>query len=305
MGDTCFVITPIGAPDSPQRARADRLCDLIIAPVLRDSEFDIEMVRGDRIQEPGPITVQLVEQLLDARLVVVDLVEPNPNVYYELGMAEAFHRPVVRFGGDAPLPFDVRDMRTLSLPQRDNGFIDVVDAMKCRDELAKLLPIMLSDGYKPDSIVSRARRQAQLDSFAQKAREGGSASEQMLAELLERMDALSRESSQTRTILETRDAGRVRRAGKQFNLNVFTTEGESKLRQFAGGDTTRLIHELLDLNVSASIRPLGYGWELVVIDDKIPDLATKKRIENRILSLATYFKNPPITIRWESSSENE
>ncbi len=162
---TCFVITPIGQKNGTERRRADRLCDQILAPALR--EFNLDIQRGDRLQEQGPISVQIIESITDSSLIVADLVDPNPNVYYELGIAESFHKPIIRFGGASAeaLPFDVRDMRTLNLPKTRDGSIDVVHANKCISSVKELAKHMLADDFKPNSIISRAKREAQLESF--------------------------------------------------------------------------------------------------------------------------------------------
>lgn len=168
MKNTCFVITPIGQPDSPQRRRADRLCDQVLVPALKRYEPQLDLVRGDRMQEAGPITVQLIEAITDANLIVADLVEPNPNVYYELGIAEAFHKPVIRIAG-APselLPFDVRDMRIINLPRQADGGVDVVDAFDSIERIVGMLPVMLASDYRPVSIVSLAERRARFESLS-------------------------------------------------------------------------------------------------------------------------------------------
>lgn len=168
MSDTCFVITPIGQPDTPQRRRADRLCDQVLAPALMRHESQLSLVRGDRMQDAGPITVQLIEAITDARLIVADLVEPNPNVYYELGIAEAFQKPVLRIAGNSneALPFDVRDMRSISLPRQTDGGIDVVDAFDSIERIVRMLPVMLAPDYRPVSIVTLAERRAKFESLS-------------------------------------------------------------------------------------------------------------------------------------------
>ncbi len=168
MKDTCFVITPIGQPDTPQRRRADRLCDQVLAPALLRHESQLSLVRGDRMQDAGPITVQLIEAITDARLIVADLVEPNPNVYYELGIAEAFQKPVLRIAGTAneALPFDVRDMRSISLPRQPDGGIDVVDAFDSIERIVRMLPVMLAPNYRPVSIVTLAEKRAKFESLS-------------------------------------------------------------------------------------------------------------------------------------------
>lgn len=78
------------------------------------------------------------------------MVDPNPNVYYQLGIAEAFLRPVIRIAADpADLPFDVRDMRVSLLPSNDNGMIDVAEAGDCVKSIRAQLPMLLADEFVP------------------------------------------------------------------------------------------------------------------------------------------------------------
>ena len=201
MAEKCFVITPIGASDSPERKRADRLCDQIVLPAIEGSKPTLVVERGDRIQSSGPITVQLVEAITSAKLIVADLVDPNPNVYYELGIAESFGMPIIRFGGKAAeaLPFDVRDMRTISLPKGEDGRIDVVDANRCIKTIREMLPEMLDPAYKPKSVVALAERQAKFDSLAEAIPSGGDGQELLLHELAARVQEMTRELESVRS----------------------------------------------------------------------------------------------------------
>lgn len=108
----CFVISPIGQPNSEVRAHADAVLEYIIEPALR--ELGIEAVRADRLAEPGLITEQMIAAILGYELCIVDLSGHNPNVFYELAMAQAAARPVVilKRAGES-IPFDVKDYRLI------------------------------------------------------------------------------------------------------------------------------------------------------------------------------------------------
>jgi hypothetical protein len=108
----CFVISPIGPADSPVRNHADDVYRFIIQPALE--KFDIEPVRSDQISEPGRITEQMFERIFCADVCVVVLTGLNPNVFYELAVAQCAARPTVLLVEKGQvLPFDVKDLRTI------------------------------------------------------------------------------------------------------------------------------------------------------------------------------------------------
>ncbi len=206
MVDTCFVITPIGVDNSPQRKRADRLCDDIVLPAIDGCTPELVVERSDRIQSSELITVRVVEEITTARLIIADLVDPNPNVYYELGIAESFRKPIIRFGGREAeaLPFDVRDMRTIALPKYDDGRIDVADANRCIRAIREMLPEMLDSGYRPKSVVALAEKEARFDSLAEMLPADGDDRALLLHELALRVQDMTLELERLRSYVRTR-----------------------------------------------------------------------------------------------------
>lgn len=90
-------------------------------------------LRADRISESGRISRQIIQHIVEDDLVVADLTESNPNVYYELALRHAIKKPFVQLlAGSDPLPFDVADQRTIMLDHQD---LDSVAAAK--DELRR------------------------------------------------------------------------------------------------------------------------------------------------------------------------
>lgn len=90
----CFVIAPIGEEGSETRKRSDQILKYIIAPAA--TECGYEPKRADSFATPGIITKQIIEQLIDAPLVIADLTDYNPNVFYELAVRHAVRKPVVQ-----------------------------------------------------------------------------------------------------------------------------------------------------------------------------------------------------------------
>jgi len=108
----CFVISPIGEEGSPVRAHADDVMEFIIKPAL--AKHDIEGVRSDQMAESGTITEQMFREIVSADVCVVVLTGFNPNVFYELAVAQSAARPVViLIEKGLALPFDVKDLRCI------------------------------------------------------------------------------------------------------------------------------------------------------------------------------------------------
>lgn len=110
----CFVISPIGDPDTPQRKRADTVLKHIFKPALEPLGYVV--IRADEISTPGSITLQVLERVLESSVVLADLTDHNPNVFYELAVRHAAKRPVIHvIASNQKIPFDVADLRTIPL----------------------------------------------------------------------------------------------------------------------------------------------------------------------------------------------
>ena len=106
----CFVISPIGAEGSPIRQHADDVYDYIIKPAME--ECGIDALRSDHLREPGKISDQMFREILMDDLCIAVLTFDNPNVYYELAVAQSGGRPVVvLLEKGRSLPFDIHDLR--------------------------------------------------------------------------------------------------------------------------------------------------------------------------------------------------
>ena len=114
----CFVISPIGEEGSEVRLRADQVLRHVIEPVA--SACGYRAIRADKISEPGIITSQVIQHVVEDPLVIADLTGRNPNVFYELAIRHAVRKPVIQLMDSAEtLPFDVAPIRTIQLNYRD------------------------------------------------------------------------------------------------------------------------------------------------------------------------------------------
>lgn len=156
---TCFLITPLGEEASAARARADDLCSAVLEPLL--DRRGLALVRGDRIPGQGSIMVQVVRETLDATAVVADLTGLNPNVLYELGIADALRKPVLRLIHDpATLPFDLRGDRTLLLRSGEGGRLLPADVEAVLAPVDQFLGEALHWGYRLSTCVTEAIAQS-------------------------------------------------------------------------------------------------------------------------------------------------
>jgi hypothetical protein len=114
----CFYITPIGKDGSVERKHSDLFLGSIVEPALE--QFNLEVIRADRIEKPGMITSQIIEYIMKARLVVADLSFHNPNVFYELALRHAIKLPTVQvIQSSDPIPFDLDQFRTVKIDCTD------------------------------------------------------------------------------------------------------------------------------------------------------------------------------------------
>lgn len=128
---TCFVISPIGDEDSDVRRRSDQIWSFVIEPAVKPRGY--RAVRADRISNPGLITPVVIDHLYRDELVIADLTFKNANVFYELAIRHAAHKPVINIKDEKELlPFDIAGMRTI-----DVDFRFVKSMEKCRDLISQ------------------------------------------------------------------------------------------------------------------------------------------------------------------------
>jgi hypothetical protein len=112
-------------------------------------------VRADEIDKPGIITSQVIQHVVNDALVIADLTERNPNVFYELAIRHALRKPLVQLikKGEA-IPFDVAGTRTIYVDHRD---LDSVET--ARNEIIEQIKTLEKDAL-PRKQSSRCTRTA-------------------------------------------------------------------------------------------------------------------------------------------------
>jgi len=144
----CFVIAPIGEAESETRKRSDQVLKHVIGPAALACGY--KAIRADQISEPGMITSQVIQHIVDDPLVIADLTERNPNVFYELAIRHAIRKPLVQIiRKGEQIPFDVAGTRTIHVDHRD---LDSVEEAK--KEIGSQILALEKDSSKLETPIS-------------------------------------------------------------------------------------------------------------------------------------------------------
>ncbi|MFP5318130.1 MAG: hypothetical protein ACLGI2_07515 [Acidimicrobiia bacterium] len=144
-GRTCFVIMPIRSEGSEDYLHFRTIYDDWIRPVLVEAGYSV--VRGDDVQAAGAITKDVILRLAHADLVVADLTDLNPNVFYELGVRHALRGSgtvmLLDEGRTEAVPFDLTAYRVIMFRS------DLLGIGKLRRDLANFAKALAEDAGTP------------------------------------------------------------------------------------------------------------------------------------------------------------
>jgi hypothetical protein len=148
----CFVIAPIGEEGTEPRKHSDMVLESLVERALEGQ--GLEVIRADKIGDPGMISAQVVEHLLNARLVIADLSFHNPNVFYELAIRHMVGLPTVHLIRKSdPVPFDLKDFRTIHIDTTDKYEL-VAKLDTYRSEIANHVRMALSAGSEGSNPIT-------------------------------------------------------------------------------------------------------------------------------------------------------
>jgi|SRR5947209_11244265 len=85
----------------------------VIEPICKAE--GLKAHRADLTYMPGLVIEDIKRQIAEARVVIAEITPANPNVYYELGYADALNKPLILIADrkEGLKPFDVRAYRTI------------------------------------------------------------------------------------------------------------------------------------------------------------------------------------------------
>lgn len=110
---TCFVIMPISDAVGYDEGHFTRVYELIIKPACQNAGF--KPSRADDTKKTDVIMMDILKQLIEADMAICDISSRNVNVFYELGLRQAFNKKVVIIKDEkTAIPFDTASIRTLT-----------------------------------------------------------------------------------------------------------------------------------------------------------------------------------------------
>lgn len=236
----CFVIAPIGDEGSETRKRSDQILKYVISPALEATSF--RAVRADQMSEPGLITTQIIQHIVDDPLVVADLSGRNPNVFYELAIRHAIRKPFVQLiDSQEQIPFDVAGTRTIQIDHKD---LDSVE--NARDEIVRQITSLKDKSSDLETPIS-----VSLD--LQQLRQSDDPERRSFAEVLESLTGLHRTLNSVESQLQSHSIPRrlidivEELTGYARRASVLTEDIAhwEEMEKYAGKKTE--IHHLNDL----------------------------------------------------------
>ena len=104
----------------PFKADLDELYTSVLRPSAERSR--LSCARADDIYGPKPIMADIWRSIRGASVIIADLTNRNPNVFYELGLSHAIQKPVVLIAQDiGDVPFDLRHLRIIIYRNTEDG----------------------------------------------------------------------------------------------------------------------------------------------------------------------------------------
>lgn len=109
-----FMLSPYGDP-------FDTIYSNHIKPTVEKIN-DLTCVRADNIYDNRPVIDDIWRLTNEARIIIAELTDKNPNVFYETGLAHAIDKEVILITQSSDdVPFDLRHRRYISYQETHEG----------------------------------------------------------------------------------------------------------------------------------------------------------------------------------------
>lgn len=175
----CFIAMPIQKSDTLEHKHFSAIYETI-ALVVEAAGF--EALRADKVALPGNINRDIITRLALAPLVIADLTDLNPNVFYEVGLRHAIRRNgtilLIDKQRSPSIPFDLSQYRVIQYEGDVPGVlklrIDLTEAFRDITDAKRVLTAVdspLHDWFPelPADIIASSRASTDADLVAELA----------------------------------------------------------------------------------------------------------------------------------------
>jgi hypothetical protein len=135
----CFVIMPISDPEGYDAGHFRRVYEDLFVPACDKAGFCA--TRADQVRQTNLIHLDVLQKIINSPMALCDLSSRNPNVLFELGLRQAFDKPVVLVQEvGTPAIFDINPLRytnyrkEMSYRQVIEDQQEITDAIKATKE---------------------------------------------------------------------------------------------------------------------------------------------------------------------------
>jgi hypothetical protein len=118
-GKSCFVIMPISQQAGYEVCHFDLVYEDIIKPSIEAT--GMVPIRADETTNTNLIQLDILKKVIGSDMAICDMSAKNPNVFYELGVRQAFDKPTVLMTDNiTSAPFDVSSLRYVEYQEKMN-----------------------------------------------------------------------------------------------------------------------------------------------------------------------------------------
>ncbi|WKN21477.1 hypothetical protein [Azotobacter vinelandii] len=145
----CFIIMPISDVDGYPAGHFKHVYDNIVAPSCEMAGY--QAIRADDIKATNLIHLDILKKLIEAPIAICDLSSRNPNVLFELGIRQAFDKPVVLIQEiGTPKIFDIAPLRYLEYSKE----MRYHEVLKSQSELKDAIEATVTAGGEVGNVNS-------------------------------------------------------------------------------------------------------------------------------------------------------
>ncbi len=144
----CFVISPIGEAGTDRYTKFKDVFEYVIKTAVKTTGYDLQVLRADEIDRPGSFIKDILDNLYSSFVVIADLTEQNPNVFYELGVRHSLSSRTIMIAQNVDdIPSDLREYRTIVYENTAKG------AAEFAKRLRRYLKEIYVEPNRPDNPV--------------------------------------------------------------------------------------------------------------------------------------------------------